>query len=240
MNQKPTYARILYKISGEALMGKREFGLDPDMVSRVVEDITEARELGVSIALVVGGGNLFRGVSLAAQGADRVTGDHMGMLAIIMNALALRMEFDKRGIAATVLSGLSVPQVCEPFSQRALIKARDAGDVIIFAGGTGNPYFTSDTAAALRAAEFGAEAIFKGTQVDGIYSADPKKDINAKRYDQLTHADVLEQQLGIMDAAAVSLARENSIDVVVFSIHEKGELARVLRGQGTFSKVTSN
>jgi len=239
MSKQPTYKRILYKISGEALMGKREFGLDPEMVTRVVAEVNDARKLDVSIALVVGGGNLFRGVSLAAQGADRVTGDHMGMLAIIMNALALRMEFDKIGVNATVLSGLSVPQVCEPFSQRALIKARDAGDVIIFAGGTGNPYFTSDTAAALRAAEFGAEAIFKGTQVDGIYSADPKKDITAKRYETLTHGDVLEQQLGIMDAAAVSLARENNIDVVVFSIHEQGELARVLCGDGTFSKVTS-
>ncbi len=236
---KPQFARILYKISGEALMGNQSFGIDPDMVSRVVDDIAAARDLGASIALVVGGGNIFRGVALASKGADRVTGDHMGMLAIVMNALSLRMEFEKRGVAATVLSGLAVPQVCETFTQRGLIEARDRGDVIIFAGGTGNPYFTSDTAAALRAAEFGAEAIFKGTQVDGIYSADPKKDPGAKRYDHLAHDDLLEQQLGIMDASAVALARDNSIDLVVFSIHEKGELARVLCGGGTFTLVNT-
>ena len=236
---KPVYSRILYKISGEALMGDKPFGIDPDMVEQVVKDIAEARALGTQMALVVGGGNLFRGLSLAAEGADRVTGDHMGMLAIVMNALALRMAFERKGIEATVLSGLAVPQVCEPFSQRALNAARDAGHVVIFAGGLGIPFFTSDTAAAVRAAEFGAEAIFKGTQVDGVYSADPKKDPDAKRYDTLTHADVLEQRLGIMDAAAVSLARENDIDVVVFSIHETGELARVLCGDGTFTRVTS-
>ena len=236
---KPVYSRILYKISGEALMGKQSFGIDPEMVSLVVEDIIEAAKLGTSIALVVGGGNIFRGVALASKGADRVTGDHMGMLAIIMNALSLRMEFEKRGVKATVLSGLAVPQVCDTFSQRGLIEARDRGDIIIFAGGTGNPYFTSDTAAALRAAEFGADAIFKGTQVDGIYSADPKKDPKAERYETLTHADVLEQQLGIMDASAVTIARDNGIYLVVFSIHERGELARVLCGQGKSTTVSS-
>jgi len=238
MSSKPVYSRILYKISGEALMGQQSFGIDPAMISQVVEDVIEAKQLGISIALVVGGGNLFRGVSLAAGGADRVTGDHMGMLAIVMNALALRMEFDKRGVAATVLSGLSIPQVCEPFTQRGLIAARDAGDVIIFAGGTGNPYFTSDTAAALRAAEFGADAIFKGTQVDGIYSADPKKDKNARRYDRLDHNEVLEKGLKIMDASAVALARDNKIDLVVFSIHEKGALGKVLCGEGRFTIVS--
>ncbi len=237
---KPVFARILYKISGEALMGKQSFGIDPDIVSKVVDDIVEASKLGVSIALVVGGGNIFRGVALAAKGADRVTGDQMGMLAIIMNALSLRMEFDKRGVKATVLSGLSVPQVCDSFTQRGLIEARERGDIIIFAGGTGSPYFTSDTAAALRAAEFGAEAIFKGTQVDGVYSADPKKDATAKRFDTLSHDDVLEKNLGIMDAAAVALARDNKIDVVVFSIHQKGELARVLCGQGTFTRISTS
>ena len=190
-------------------------------------------------ALVVGGGNLFRGMALAAEGADRVTGDHMGMLAIVINALALRMEFERNGVEAVVLSGLAIPQVCDTFTQRGMVEARDAGKVIIFAGGTGNPYFTSDTAAALRAAEFGADAILKGTQVDGIYSADPKKDKNAKRYDALTHSEMLDQRLAIMDSAAVSLARDNDIDLVVFSIHEKGELGRVLRNQGKFTRVTS-
>lgn len=236
---KPEYSRILYKISGEALMGDQAFGIDPAMVSQVVSDVIEAHELGTSIALVVGGGNIFRGVSLAASGSDRVTGDHMGMLAIVMNALALRMEFEHRGIRATLLSGLAVPQVCETFSQRALVAAREAGHVIIFAGGTGNPFFTSDTAAALRAAEYQADAIFKGTQVDGIYSADPRQDPDAERFDKLSHRDVLARQLAIMDASAVALAHDNNIDLVVFSIHKPGELARVLCGQGTFTRVTS-
>ncbi len=221
-------------------MGKQSFGIDPDMVSRVVDDIVEASKLGVSIALVVGGGNIFRGVALASKGADRVTGDHMGMLAIVMNALSLRMEFDKRGVKATMLSGLAIPQVCDSFTQRGLIEARDRGDVIIFAGGTGSPFFTSDTAAALRAAEFGADALFKGTQVDGVYSADPKKDKNATRYDTLTLGEMLEKNLGVMDASAVAIARDNKIDVVVFSIHKQGELARVVCGQGTSTRVTSN
>jgi len=237
---KPLYDRVLYKISGEALMGGQSFGIDPDKVAAVVDDIVAASKLGTSLALVVGGGNIFRGVALASKGADRVTGDHMGMLAIVMNALSLRMEFDKRDVAATVLSGLAVPQVCETFTQRAMIEARDRGDIIIFAGGTGSPYFTSDSGAALRAAEFGANAIFKGTQVDGVYSADPKKDKNAKRYDALTHDDVLEQRLGIMDASAVSLARDNDIDLVVFSIHKQGELSRVLCGEGTFTRVSTS
>ena len=237
---KPVFARILYKISGEALMGNQSFGIDPDMVSKVVDDIVEASKLGVSIALVVGGGNIFRGVALAAKGADRVTGDQMGMLAIIMNALSLRMELDNRGVKATVLSGLAVPQVCDSFTQRGLIEARERGDIIIFAGGTGSPYFTSDTAAALRAAEFGADAIFKGTQVDGVYSADPNIVPSAKRFETLNHDDVLEKNLGIMDASAVALARDNNIDVVVFSIHKKGELARIVCGQGTFTHISTS
>ncbi len=236
---KPVFNRILYKISGEALMGGQGFGIDPQMVSHIVDDIVEARDLGVSMALVVGGGNIFRGVALASKGSDRVTGDHMGMLAIVMNALSLRMEFDKRGVGCTVLSGLAVPQVCESFTQRGMIAARDRGDIIIFAGGTGSPYFTSDTGAALRASEFGADAILKGTQVDGVYSADPKKDPNAVRYDELSHDDLLEKKLAIMDASAVALARDNAIDLVVFSLHQKGELARVIAGQGTFTRVLS-
>ncbi|MEO0546386.1 MAG: UMP kinase [Pseudomonadota bacterium] len=235
----PVYSRILYKISGEALMGDQGFGIDPAMVSRVVDDIIAGRSLGSSIALVVGGGNIFRGVSLAAKGADRVTGDHMGMLAIVMNALSLRMAFEAKDVPATILSGLAVPQVCETFTQRGMLAARDAGHVLIFAGGIGSPYFTSDTAAALRAAEFGANAIFKGTQVDGIYSADPKKDANAERYDTLTHDEVLDKGLAIMDASAVALAKDNGIDLVVFSIHEPGELARVLSGEGTFTRVSA-
>lgn len=236
----PKYQRILYKISGEALMGNQSSGIDPAMLERVVSDVQEAQSLGTSIALVVGGGNIFRGAALAAQGMDRVTGDHMGMLAIVMNALALRMAFERRGLPATVLSGLTMPEVCEPFSQRAMLAARDAGNIIIFAAGTGSPYFTSDTGAALRAAEFGADAILKGTQVDGIYSADPRKNPNAERFETITHDAVLERRLGIMDAASIALARDNEIDVVVFSLHEPGNLARVICGQGVFTTVTAS
>jgi uridylate kinase len=238
MATQPLYKRILYKVSGEALMGDQGFGIDPKTLSRVASDIVEARALGVEIGVVVGGGNIFRGISLAAKGADRVTGDHMGMLATVMNALSLRMELEAQGVEAVVLSGLDIPAVCEPFSQRALIHHRDQGRVIIFSAGTGSPYFTTDTGAALRAAEFGAEALFKGTQVDGVYSADPKKDKNATRYDNLTHSKLLEKGLEVMDAAAVSLARDNNIPVVVFSIREKGGLARVLKGEGMATTVS--
>jgi uridylate kinase len=237
MATTPRYSRILYKVSGEALMGNQGFGIDRQAVDRIVDDILEARAMGVSIAIVVGGGNIFRGVSLAANGADRVTGDHMGMLAIMMNALALRMAFDARQAQAVVLSGVVAPQICESFSQRALIEHRDAGKIIIFAGGTGNPYFTSDTAAALRAAEFGAGAIFKGTQVDGVYSDDPRTNPDAMRFETLTHADILEKRLKIMDASAVALAADNNIPIVVFSIANKGGLAEILAGRGRCTTV---
>lgn len=236
----PLYDRILYKVSGEALMGDQGFGIDPDAVARIVDDIVEARSLGVQMALVVGGGNIFRGVALASKGADRVTGDHMGMLAIVMNALALRMAFDTRGVDAVVLSGLAVPAAVETFTQRGMEAHRDAGRIIIFAGGTGNPYFTSDTGAALRAAEFGAEAILKGTQVDGIYTSDPRANANAQRFDELSHTEVLERGLRIMDASAVAMARDNDIDVVVFSIREAGGLQAVLQGEGTYTTVRAD
>ena len=234
----PKYKRVLYKVSGEALLGDQPSGIDPAMVAKIVDDVGETLDLGVSIALVVGGGNIFRGAQLAAAGWERVTSDQIGMLAIVMNALALRMEFDKRGIPATVLSGLAMPQVCETFSQRALVRARERGDVVIFAAGTGLPFFTSDTGAALRAAEFGADAIVKGTQVDGIYDSDPRRNPDAKRFDAITFDEVLERKLGIMDAASIALARDNDIDVVVFSLHETGGLARVICGQGTFTTVS--
>ena len=234
----PLYDRVLYKVSGEALMGERAFGTDPEAVGRIVDDIIEAKSLGVSLALVVGGGNIFRGAALAAQGLDRVTGDHMGMLAIVMNALVLRMAFEAKGHDAVILSGLAVPQAVETFTQRGMLEHREAGRIIIFAGGTGSPYFTSDTGAALRAAEFGADVIVKGTQVDGIYTADPKLDPHATRYDTLSHTDLLERGLRIMDAAAVALARDNDIDIAVFSIRERGELARVIQGQGRATIVS--
>lgn len=238
MGKQLKFKRILYKASGEALMGDQGFGIDPETLARIAADIIEAKQLGVEIGVVIGGGNIFRGLSLAAKGADRVTGDHMGMLATVMNALALRMEIEKQGVEAVVLSGLAIPAVCEPFSQRSLRKHRDQGRIIIFSGGTGSPYFTTDTGAALRAAEFGADAIFKGTQVDGVYSADPKKDKNAVRYEQLSHSEVLAKGLEVMDAAAISLARDNNIPVVIFSITEKGGLAKVLSGEGRSTTIS--
>ena len=238
MGNNPVYKRILYKVSGEALMGDQGFGIDPQTLVQVAADIIEAKRLGVEIGVVIGGGNIFRGISLAAKGADRVTGDHMGMLATVMNALALRMELEKQGANAAVLSGLDIPAVCEPFSQRVLNMCRERGDIVIFAAGTGSPYFTTDTGAALRAAEFGVDAILKGTQVDGVYSTDPKKDKNAVRYEHLTHSEVLEKGLAIMDAAAISLARDNNIPVVVFSIAEKGGLASVLTGKGRSTTIS--
>ena len=186
---------------------------------------------------MIGGGNIFRGVAVASKGGDRVTGDHMGMLATVINALALRTSLAKLGVDAIVLSAIAMPEICESFSQRAALAHAEAGRVVIFAGGTGNPFFTTDSAAALRAAEMGAEALLKGTQVDGIYSDDPRRNPDAERLQTLTHDDMLRRGLAVMDVAAVALARENRIPVIVFSIHEAGGFARVLRGEGRFSIV---
>jgi len=234
------YKRILLKVSGEALMGEQGFGIDPAVTARIGVDIFDAMQLGVSVAIVVGGGNIFRGVSLAAKGADRVSGDHMGMLATVMNAISLRMAFQQTGLQAVVLSAIDMPEICETFSQRGLEAHLDAGRVVIFAGGTGNPYFTTDTAAALRACEIKADALFKGTQVDGIYSADPKKDINAERFETISHSEVLERGLEVMDAAAVSLSKDANIPIVVFSIHESGGFAKILKGEGRCTTVHGN
>ena len=232
----PLYDRVLYKVSGEVLQGAKGHGIDASARDRIVDDVIAARDLGVQLALVVGGGNFLRGAAVADEGGDRVTGDHMGMLAIVMNALALRMAFEARGVDAVVLSGLAVPAAVETFTQRGLIEHRDANRIIIFAGGTGNPYFTSDTGAALRAAEFGAQAIIKGTKVDGVYSADPQRDPDAERYDTLSHTRLLTEGLKIMDAAAVAMARDNDIDIVVFSIRTHS-LAAVLRGEQPFTTI---
>ena len=231
------YRRILLKVSGEALMGDAGYGIDPSTVARIVEDIAEVSRLGASIGLVVGGGNIFRGVQLAARGGDRVTGDHMGMLATVMNALALREALAARSVEARVLSGLSMPTVCEPFTQRRALHHLAAGRVVIFAGGTGNPFFTTDTAAALRAAEMGCDALLKATQVDGVYSADPKTDPDAVRYERLSHHDVLVGRLAVMDAAAIALARDNAIPIIVFSINEPGGLRAVVEGRGRATLV---
>lgn len=220
-------------------MGDQGFGIDPKTVNRVCQDVKGGIDLGARVALVVGGGNIFRGVALAAKGADRVSGDHMGMLATIMNAIALKMALQDTDVPAVVLSAIEMPKVCEPFSQRAAEEYFDEGKVLIFAGGTGNPYFTTDTAAALRACEMQCDALMKATQVDGIYSADPQKDPTATRYDVITHAEVLEQGLEVMDAAAVSLTKDANIPVVVFSLSETGGFAKILKGEGRSTTVTS-
>ena len=230
-------SRVLLKVSGEALMGDAGFGIDVATADRIAGDVAEAHRLGVSIGLVVGGGNIFRGVSVAAKGGDRVTGDHMGMLATVINALALRNALQGQGVPVVVMSAIAMPEIAETFSQRKALAHLNNGRVVLFAGGTGNPFFTTDTAAALRAAEIGAKLILKATMVDGIYSADPKKDANATRYDRLTHDEVLERGLAVMDVAAVALARENSIPVAVFSIYERGAFASVLRGEGRATYV---
>ncbi|HEY9056642.1 MAG TPA: UMP kinase [Aurantimonas sp.] len=238
MTTEVRYRRVLLKVSGEALMGSQGFGIDVAVADRIAADIAEARSLGVEISIVIGGGNIFRGVAVASKGGDRVTGDHMGMLGTVINALALRTSLIKMGVETIVLSAIAMPEICESFSQRTALAHQAAGRVVIFAGGTGNPFFTTDSAGALRAAEMGATALFKATQVDGIYSADPKRDPDAVRYDRLTHDAVLQKGLAVMDVAAVALARENHIPIVVFSIHEKGEFAKILSGGGRATIVT--
>lgn len=228
----PRYRRVVLKASGEALMGQQGFGIDVSVVDRIAAEIADARSLGVEVGVVIGGGNIFRGVAVASKGGDRVTGDHMGMLATVINSLALRNSLAKNGVDAVVLSAIAMPELCESFSQRKATAYMNAGKVVIFAGGTGNPFFTTDSAAALRAAEIGADALFKGTQVDGVYSADPRKDQNAVRYDRISHDRVMRERLGIMDAAAIALARENNIPIIVFSIHEEGGFGAILRGAG--------
>jgi len=232
MPDKPIYRRVLLKASGEALMGAQHFGIDVSVADQIASDIVEAREMGVEVGVVIGGGNIFRGVAVASKGGDRVTGDHMGMLGTVINSMALRTSLVKLGVDAVVLSAIAMPELCESFSQRQATAYMNAGKVVLFAGGTGNPFFTTDSAAALRAAEIGADALFKGTQVDGVYSADPKTDPNATRYARISHDEVLTRNLAIMDATAIALARENNIPIIVYSIHEKGGFGAILRGDG--------
>ena len=238
MTDTPQYKRILLKASGEALMGGQSFGIDVSVVDRIAMDIADARAMGVEVGIVIGGGNIFRGVAVASRGGDRVTGDHMGMLATAINSLALRTSLTKLGVEAVMLSAIAMPQICESFSQRKAISYMNQGKVVIFAGGTGNPFFTTDSAAALRAAEIGADVLIKGTQVDGIYSADPKKDPTATRFDRLTHQEVLNRGLSVMDTTAVALAREIHVPIIVYSIHEKGGLVNILNGTGRFTVVS--
>lgn len=234
------FKRVLLKLSGEALLGEKSFGIDHAVVGRLANEVAEAARAGLGIGMVIGGGNLFRGLSLAAGGANRVTGDQLGMLATVMNAIVFRDALIAEGMPARVFSAMPVPAICESFTQRAAEAAFAAGEVVLFAGGTGNPFFTTDSGAALRAAEMGCDALLKATQVDGIYSADPKRDPDAVRYDRLTYTEVLARGLEVMDAAAIALARDNRIPVIVFSIHEPGALSAVLAGKGRSTVVADD
>jgi len=238
MTDAPLYKRILLKASGEALMGQQSFGIDVSVADRIASDICAVHKLGVEVGVVIGGGNIFRGVAVASHGGDRVTGDHMGMLATAINSLALRTSLTKIGVDTVVLSAIAMPQIAESFSQGKAMSYLSKGKVVIFAGGTGNPFFTTDSAAALRAAEIGADVLLKGTQVDGVYSADPRQDPHAVRFDRLSHDDMLRRGLSVMDTAAIALARENAIPVIVYSIHEEGGLRQVLQGKGCYTLVT--
>jgi uridylate kinase len=235
---KPVYRRVLLKLSGEALMGDREFGLDPDIVGRIAQEVRDVLELGVEICLVIGGGNIFRGVSGAAAGMDRAAADYMGMMATVINSLAMQSALERAGVMTRVLSAITMQSVCEPYIRRRAIRHMEKGRVVIFAAGTGNPFFTTDTAAALRASEMGCDALLKATKVDGVYEADPQLVPEAKRYDRLTYLEVLSRDLKVMDAAAISLARENKIPILVFSLFKPGGFAEVVSGRGLFTIIT--
>jgi uridylate kinase len=231
MNDK-AYKRILLKLSGEVLMGNQEYGIDPEYVARLAEEVKAAKDTGLEICLVIGGGNIFRGVAGAAKGLDRTTGDYMGMLATVMNALAMQNALEQAGVQTRVQSAIPMSSVCEPYIRRRAERHLQKGRIVIFAAGTGNPFFTTDTGAALRAAEMNCDALLKGTSVDGVYDSDPKHNPDAKRFDTISYDQVLSDNLKVMDATAVALCRENTIPIVVFSIREKGNVARVLEGNG--------
>jgi uridylate kinase len=236
---RPRFNRILVKLSGEALMGQGQFGIDPEAANGLAGEIAAAKSQGHELCLVVGGGNIFRGMAAAAQGFDRATADYMGMLATVMNALALQNALERLGVDTRVQSAIPMSSVCEPYIRRRALRHIEKGRIVLFAAGTGNPYFTTDTAAALRAAEMGCDALFKGTSVDGVYDADPKKVAGAKRYETLNFNKVLGDDLKVMDAAAVALCRDNGIPIVVFNIRQPGNLAEVLAGRGIATVVQS-
>src|SRR5215210_7178092 len=235
---RPRFNRILLKLSGEALMGQGQFGIDPDAVAGLAGEVAAAKGQGHELCVVVGGGNIFRGMAAAAKGFDRTSADYMGMLATVMNALALQNALENIGVDTRVLSAIPMATVSEPYIRRRAMRHIEKGRVVIFAAGTGNPFFTTDTAAALRAAEMGCDALFKGTSVDGVYTADPKKVADATRYDNLSFNKVLGDDLKVMDAAAVALCRDNHIPIVVFNIRQPGNLAEVIEGRGTATIVT--
>ena len=234
-----TMKRVLLKLSGEVLMGDQQFGIDPAFVLELAKEVKTARETGLEICLVIGGGNIFRGMAGAAKGMDRAQADYMGMLATVMNALAMQSALEQLGVQTRVQSAVQMDQVCEPVIRRRAERHLEKGRIVIFAAGVGAPYFTTDSGAALRAAEMNCDALLKGTSVDGVYDSDPKKNAEAKRFDTVTYGKVLADDLKVMDASAVALCRDNNIPIVVFSIREKGNLARVLSGQGVQTIVTN-
>ena len=237
MAKSPQYKRVLLKLSGEGLMGEQDFGLEPKAMERIAKEIKAVRDMDVEICLVIGGGNIFRGLSGVMAGLERSSADHMGMLATVMNALGVQSVLESIGVATRVLSAIPMTTVCEPYIRRRAQRHMEKGRVVIFAAGTGNPFFTTDTAATLRASEMNCDVMLKGTQVDGVYSADPKKVADAEMYDNLSYKDVLTRDLKVMDASAISLARENKIPIIVFSIQTAGAFAEVLNGQGKFTVI---
>jgi len=232
------YHRVLVKLSGEALTGRNGYGIDVDVLNRIAADICESADLGMQLCLVVGGGNIYRGLASAANGMDRVSGDYMGMLATVLNGLALGQALEANGRSARVMSAIPMLSICEPFIRARALAHLDDGHLVVFVGGTGNPFFTTDTTAALRAAEMGCDAILKATQVDGVYDTDPASNTRARRYDALSYDDVLRQDLRIMDGAAIALARDNRIPIIVFSIKGQGGLAAVLQGKGSSTTIS--
>jgi uridylate kinase len=233
----PTYKRVLLKLSGEALMGERQYGIDPAVTAQIAKDVKDIQELGVETAIVIGGGNIFRGLAASARGMDRATGDYMGMLATVINALALQDALEQAAVNTRVMSAIEMRAVAEPFIRRRAIRHLEKGRAVIFAAGTGNPYFTTDTAAALRAMEIRASVIMKATKVDGIYSADPMKDPTATRYDSISYLEVLEKRLQVMDATAISLCMDNQLPILVFNLRTPGNLRRAILGEPVGSVV---
>jgi uridylate kinase len=234
----PTFKRVMLKISGEALMGEQGYGLHPPTVERIANEIRTVHELGVEICMVIGGGNIFRGLQGSAQGMERTTADYMGMLATVMNALAMQSALEGVDVFTRVISAIPMDQVCEPYIRRRAVRHLEKKRVCIFAAGTGNPYFTTDTAATLRASEMACQAIFKGTKVDGVYDKDPEKHADAVRYEDVSYNDVLAKRLGVMDASAIALARDNRLPIIVFSLDEPGGFKGILAGEGTYTTVS--
>lgn len=233
----PVYKRVLLKVSGEVLKGKRKYGIDLEATSQIAKQIKEVAELGVSIGVVIGGGNIFRGVSASAKGIDRVSADYMGMLATVVNALALQDSLEKRGLPTRVMTAIRIEQVAEPYIRRKALRHLEKGRIVIFSGGTGNPYFSTDSAAALRAIEMQAEVLLKGTKVDGIYTADPNQDRDAARYKSLSYIDFLNKGIKVMDSTAVSLCMDNHLPIIVFNLNRKGDFKRIVWGEGIGTKV---